>query len=70
MTKKMTDDNELKIEIINKLKYNKKKYGRPYCPCINPEFYNEKAVCPCEDFRKNTKVGEECCCGLYIKISD
>lgn len=63
-----TKDTELKNEIISKLKENKNKYGKPYCPCVNPEMYNDDTICPCKNFRDNVSIGEECHCGLYIKV--
>ena len=38
-----------------------------YCPCIYQSKGQVKYLCPCEDFREKTPVGEKCHCGLYIK---
>ena len=38
-----------------------------YCPCIINSYGQEKYKCMCEDFRLNTKAGQPCHCGLYIK---
>lgn len=70
MKKKLTDDIDLRNEILIKLKENNRQYGKPYCPCVNPEFYSDDYICPCKDFRTNCKTGEECHCGLYIKIEE
>lgn len=70
MNKKFTDDVELRQEILLQLNKNKKNYGKPYCPCVLPEYWNDDFICPCKNFRDNISVGEECHCGLYIKISD
>lgn len=67
MKKKFTNDIVLKSEIISALTKNKRLFGAPYCPCVNPDNYNEDTICPCKNFRENTSVGEECHCGLYIK---
>lgn len=64
---KFTEDKELRDEIIKQLQENKKKYGKSYCPCVNPQFYNEDSICPCKDFRENVSIGKECHCGLWIK---
>lgn len=70
MKKKITDDKELREDILNALKRNKEIFGEPHCPCVNPNFYNEDTICPCKNFREDTPVGEECHCGLYTKISE
>lgn len=70
MKKKFTDDIELRNEILLQLKNNKINYGEPYCPCVLPECWNEDFICPCKNFRDNTSIGDECHCGLYIKIKD
>lgn len=69
MKKQFTEDIELRNEILSKLKENKEKYGECYCPCVIPSFYSEDTICPCKNFREEVSVGEECHCGLYIKIS-
>lgn len=67
MKKKITDNLEIRNEILEELKENKIKFGFPYCPCVNPHFYNEDYICPCKNFRECTPIGEECHCGLWIK---
>ena len=64
---KFTEDKELRDEIIKQLQEKQKKYGKSYCPCVNPQFHSEDTICPCKDFKENTPVGEECHCGLWIK---
>lgn len=68
---RLNDDLELVNEVKKALIENKEKYGKPYCPCVVSEKYFEENsndyICPCKDFRENTKQGEECHCGLYIK---
>ena len=64
---KITEDVELKKEILQGLKDNQEKYGKRYCPCVNPSEYNDDYVCPCKDFKENVKPSESCHCGLYIK---
>lgn len=60
MTKiKLTDDIELRQEIIEKLKEND-----GYCPCALTK--TQDTVCMCKDFRENIQSGP-CHCGLYIK---
>lgn len=66
---KFTEDKELRDEILKQLQANKKNYGKAYCPCVNPEFYNEDYICPCKDFQENIQVGESCHCGLWTKIN-
>jgi len=38
-----------------------------YCPCVKNSKGQIKYLCPCEDFREKTPVGQKCHCGLYIK---
>ena len=68
---KLNNDLDLVNEVRSALIENKKKYGKPYCPCVIPEKYSGEDssdyICPCKDFRENTPEGEECHCGLYIK---
>ena len=62
MTKiKLTDDIELRQEIIKRLKEND-----GYCPCALTK--TQDTVCMCKDFRE-TEEGM-CHCGLYIKIKE
>lgn len=67
----LNKDAVLVAEIKEALRKNVKLYGKPFCPCVNPEkYHSENAqdyVCPCKDFRENVEIGESCCCGLYIK---
>lgn len=68
---KLNDDIVLVAEIKEKLNQNQELFGKRYCPCVPFIFYsckyNEDFICPCKDFRENTKEGEKCHCGLYIK---
>lgn len=66
MTIKTKSDKELVKEIRNKLKENKDKYGKQYCPCSL--IHNDDTVCMCKEFREQTEG--ECHCGLYVKIQD
>ena len=64
------NDNEVLVnEIRNKLKSNKEKYGKQFCPCVLSSKYNDTNnddyVCMCKDFRE--QESGECHCGLYIK---
>lgn len=36
-----------------------------YCPCAI--YQNEDTICPCKEFRDQTKPGE-CHCGRYEKV--
>lgn len=56
---KLTDDIELRQEIIEKLKEND-----GYCPCALVK--TQDTVCMCKDFRENVQSGL-CHCGLYVK---
>ena len=38
-----------------------------YCPCVYQSKGKIEYLCPCEQFRTKTPVGEKCHCGLYIK---
>ena len=38
-----------------------------YCPCVYQSKGKIEYLCPCENFRLKTPVGEKCHCGLYIK---
>lgn len=73
MTIKVSKDEKLVKEIRNKLKENKDKYGKQYCPCVLPTLYtsenNEDYVCMCKDFLLDTEEGE-CHCGLYVKTKE
>ena len=62
MTKiKLTDDIELRQEIIAKLKEN-----GGYCPCRLEKTADTK--CMCKEFRE--QESGECHCGLYIKLKE
>lgn len=65
-------DKELVSEIRAKLKENKEKYGKQYCPCVLPNNYNDDTVCMCKEFRDQMERREsgECHCGLYVIIND
>lgn len=69
MAIRLSDDKELVNEIKKKLKENKEKYGKAFCPCILPTMYTaenrDDYICMCKEFREQ-KEGE-CHCGLYIK---
>ena len=69
MAVKLSEDKELVAEINKKLKENKEKYGKPFCPCVLPSMYTSENsndyICMCKEFRK--QESGECHCGLYIK---
>lgn len=69
MAIRLSDDRTLVEEIKTKLKMNKEKYGKPFCPCVLPILYesnnNEDYVCMCKEFRE--QESGECHCGLYVK---
>ena len=62
MKKHFTEDIELKNIILQGLKDN-----QGYCPCIYNSQGKPQYKCPCEDFKVNIKINENCYCGLYIK---
>jgi len=62
MKRHLTDDLEIREYVLEGLKNND-----GYCPCVLNSKNKPDYKCPCLDFRKNTKVGEACFCGLYIK---
>lgn len=68
----MNSNKELVAEIRAKLKENKEKYGKQYCPCVLPNNHNDDTVCMCKEFREQIDRGElgECCCGLYVITND
>lgn len=68
MTVTLNTNKELVAEIRNKLKENKEKYGKQYCPCVLPHNHNEDTVCMCKEFREQMESREpgECHCGLYV----
>ena len=41
-----------------------------YCPGHSDSHGFEDFKCPCKDFRENTKKGETCACGLYVKVKN
>lgn len=53
-------DKEYVHEVLEALKKN-----NGYCPCQLGRTPDTK--CMCKIFRKQTKIGEECPCGLYVK---
>ena len=59
---RVTDDKEHVTIIRAALRENE-----GYCPCVNKSKGQIKYLCPCEDFREKTPVGQKCHCGLYIK---
>ena len=69
MAIRLSDDKELVEEIDKKLKRNKEKYGKAFCPCILPSMYlsenNDDYICMCKEFREQEEG--ECHCGLYVK---
>lgn len=69
---RLNDNIELVNEVKNKLKNNKEKYGKQFCPCVIPSKYNDENnddyVCMCKEFRE--QESGECHCGLYIKTID
>lgn len=66
---RVSEDKELVQEIRNKLKENKEKYGKQFCPCVLPTEYtsenNADYVCMCKSFME--QESGECHCGLYVK---
>lgn len=58
---KITDDTELRDEILSKLKENEN-----YCPCRLEKIPDNK--CMCKEFR-DQEIGT-CHCGLYIKYNE
>lgn len=68
----MNTNKELVAEIRAKLKNNKEKHGKQYCPCVLPNNYNDDTVCMCKEFRNQMECGEpgECYCGLYVITND
>lgn len=71
---KLTENETIKTNILLRLEENYIKYGKRYCPFVEPEKYNcdetEDFVCICKDFRENKLPGETCNCGLYIKCGE
>ena len=66
---RLSEDKELVAEIDKKLKENKEKYGKAFCPCVLPTLYesdnSEDYICMCKEFRE--QVSGECDCGKFIK---
>ena len=66
---RLSEDKELVAEIDKKLKENKEKYGKAFCPCVLPTLYesdnSEDYICMCKEFRE--QVRGECHCGKFIK---
>ena len=69
MAIRLSKNKELVEEIDKKLKENKEKYGKAYCPYVIPSAYpsenSDVYVCMCKEFREQ-KSGE-CHCGKFIK---
>jgi ferredoxin-thioredoxin reductase catalytic subunit len=63
MEVKTIDNKDLVQEIRQKIKDND-----GYCPCRLEKTKDTK--CMCKDFIENAKPGEECHCGLYIKVKE
>ena len=57
---RLNDDKEM----VRSIKEGLKRTGG-YCPCRIEKTPDTK--CPCKEFRTETKVGETCHCGLYVK---
>lgn len=72
MTIKLSQDKELVKTIRKKLKENKEKYGKQFCPCVLPTEYtsenSDDYICMCKEFRE--QESGECHCGLYTKSND
>lgn len=58
-----SNDKELTYFIKRRLQDND-----GYCPSIVDSRGQEQWKCPCADFTENTKKGETCRCGLYVKV--
>lgn len=69
---KLNQDKELVQEIRSRLKENKDKYGKQFCPCVIPTEYesinSDDYICMCKEFRE--QESGECHCGLYVKYKD
>ena len=59
---RVTEDKQHAAIIREELRKNE-----GYCPCVYQSKGQVKYLCPCEEFRTKTPVGEKCYCGLYIK---
>jgi len=64
---RITENLELKEEILSHLKKNKEEYGERYCPCVPSYLFSNETICPCKNFREEVPSGEACHCGLFIK---
>lgn len=62
MKQHITNNAEIKNIVLQGLKQNE-----GYCPCIVNSKGKPQYKCMCQDFRENTKIGEACHCGLFIK---
>jgi ferredoxin-thioredoxin reductase catalytic subunit len=58
----MTEDIEVRRTVIEGLRQNVIKHGKPYCPCKLQK--TEENVCKCDEL-KTLQVGEYCTCRLY-----
>ena len=65
MKVKVTDNEIIKNKVRAALKENDF-----YCPCVVDSKGKVEYLCMCQDFRENTKAGETCFCGLYIKTEE
>ncbi len=64
-----TDEKQLKT-VIRGLVRNKKKFGRPYCPCRIRSGDEEKDLaieCPCVYHKDEISKEGHCHCNLYYK---
>lgn len=66
---RVNEDKEYAKSIMDKLKDNKKKYGKRYCPCVISKLYegenSDDYVCMCKEFREQENGW--CHCHLYFK---
>ena len=63
MTLRVSDNRELVEEVRRKLRDND-----GYCPC--KLIKDETTKCPCAETINELPVGQECHCGLYIKVEN
>lgn len=76
MRVKVSENKKLVKEIREKLKENKEKYGKQFCPCALPTLYESENsndyVCMCKEFSDQIERKEvgECHCGLYVATND
>lgn len=65
MSWKLSSNKENVAVVLDGLKKND-----GYCPCVVASHGKKEFKCPCEDFRYDVPIGEECICGLFIKTGD